>query len=102
MWDLHFMKKEDMAMLIKKMLETAERAISSDFKRPRAWIDINQAGMQFIIVKLADPVSCTLRKFYWLIDFIVMFFFFHLWNCDEVITDWYIIHGLVNMADLVT
>ena len=57
-------KRKDMAMLIKKMLETAEHAISSDFKRPRVWIDINQAGMQFIIVKLADPVSCTLRKFY--------------------------------------
>ena len=53
------------------MLETAECAVSSDFQRPRVWIDINQAAMQFIIVKLTDPVSCTLSKFYWLIDFIV-------------------------------
>ena len=63
------------------MLETTECAVSSDFKRPRIWTDINQAAMQFIIVKLTDPVSCTSWKFYWLIDFIVMlFFYFRLWN----------------------
>ena len=40
-------------------------AVSSDFKRSRVWTDINQAAMQFIVVKLADPVSCTLWKFDW-------------------------------------
>ena len=40
----------------------------------------NQAAMQFIIVKLADPVSCTLWKCYWLIDFIVMFLKFSSLN----------------------
>ena len=39
------------------MFETGECAVSSDFKR--IWIDINQAAMQFITVKLADPVSYT-------------------------------------------
>ena len=50
-------------MLISYLCEIfAECAVSSDFK-PCVWIDINQAAMQFIIVKVADPVSCTLWKF---------------------------------------
>ena len=41
------------------MFETTQCAVSFDFE-PRVWIDINRATMQFIIVKLADQVSCTL------------------------------------------
>ena len=78
------------------MLETVECAFSSDFKWPHIWININQAAMQFIIVKLSDPASCTLRKFYWLIDFIVMILKFSSLKLK------YVIHGLVNTADLVT
>ena len=52
--------------------------------------------MQFIIVKLADFVKILL------VDRLYSNGFEIFVSETEVITDWYVIHGLVDTADLVT